>query len=231
MLAEGHREWVRGLGRLVDDAALREAIGGAARRDVVGRYGCDAQASDAADFLSAVLERGSGGERPLPEVIELEAESGSEVALEPGDALFDGHQFAAERGGPLLPGQEVEQSFECRRDGLCRIDLRVGTYVRHNPHDVEFTVLDDADRILARKVVGADRFVDRRFVSVELDRPWMESAGRRVRIRAEAPGATAGNAILLWHAPCAAGGLKIGGIEQAGRTLSFRSFLAPGVAG
>jgi glycosyltransferase involved in cell wall biosynthesis len=231
MLAEGHEEWLRGLERLVDDAGLREALGGAARRDVIARYGCDAQAAETAAFVAAVLERGSGAARPLPEVIELEAESGSEVALEPGDALLDAYQFTAERGGPLLPDQTVEQSFECRRDGLRRIDLRVGTYVRRNQHDVEFTVLDDADRILARKVVGADRFVDRRFVSVELDQPWMESASRRVRIRVEAPGATPDNAILLWHAPCARGGLKIGGIEHSGRSLSFRSFSAPGVVG
>ena len=114
---------------------------------------------------------------------------------------------------------------------LSRADVEQGAVLACQTTVASDLLVAVPDRILARKVVGADRFVDRRFVSVELDRPWMESAGRRVRIRAEAPGATAGNAILLWHAPCAAGGLKIGGIEQAGRTLSFRSFLAPGVAG
>jgi hypothetical protein len=100
----------------------------------------------------------------------------------------------------------------------------VGTYVRRNAHDVILTVLDESGAVLGRRTVPAAAMLDRAFVSVELDRPLADSAGRTLRVRAAAPGAAPGNEILLWHAPASIGELQIGGERLPGRTLTFRSF-------
>ncbi len=227
MLCGSQAEWRDGLERIVSEPALRDALGKAVRREVNVRYGVDAQVDELVTVLAEILDRGAGESRPLPAELPLEAGTGSNVAIEPGDAVFDRYQLDAESGGPLGPGREVEQRFTCGRDGLSRVDVRVGTYARRNEHDVYFSLYDDRGALLAEATVAAARLVDRCFVGLELDEPYRDSAGRSVAIRASAPDASEGNEILLWHASSEMGGLMIGGEEQEGRALSFRTFAQP----
>lgn len=223
LLCRDPAEWEGALSRLIADPGLRRTMGLAARTDVCTRYGGDAQADDLVGILDEIFERGPSPNRSTPEAIPLEAGVRSVVALEPGDAIFDAYQLSAESGGPLRPGAEIEQRFTCRRDGLRRVDVRVGTYARTNDHDVHLSLQDETAAVLAESRLPASQFVDRRFVSLELPAP-VEAAGRSFTIRAEAPNATDGNEILLWHAPSEVGGLTIGGREEEGRSLSFRTF-------
>jgi len=85
-------------------------------------------------------------------------------------------------------------------------------------------VLDDSGDLVGRRAVDGTTLADRTFVAVELDRPLADSAGRELRLRAEAPGAKPGEEISLWYAPSDAGGLSVGGLERPGRGLAFRSF-------
>lgn len=224
MLCASDTEWSIALGRLVTDPALRQSLGLAAMRDVRARYDGNAQVGEFIDVLAEVFDRGSLGERELPDEISLEAGEGSIVAIEPGDAVFDRYQLAAESGEALRPGAEVEQRFTALRDGLERIDVRVGTYGRSNEHDVRLSLHEEDDSVLAEATVSAAHFVDRRFVPLTLDRPHAESAGRNLTLRVSAPDAREGNEILLWQAPSELGGLAIGGREYDGRALSFRTF-------
>jgi hypothetical protein len=128
----------------------------------------------------------------------MEAGGGSAVALEPAAAPYDAHQLDAVRGDPLRPGADVVQWIECRADGLARVDVRVGTYARKNRHAVVFQVCEENGTLLATRTVAAEHMVDRSFVAIPLDEPLRDSAGRRLRLSAVAPGAGPGNEILLW---------------------------------
>jgi hypothetical protein len=176
------------------------------------------------DVLDEIAERGPCHEGPAPSPIPMEAGGGSCVALEPAAARFDAYQLAAESGGPLGPGSEVEQSFVCRGDGLWRVDVMVGTYARRNAHRVLLEVLDDGGTVRGWREVAAAKLVNQTFVSVELDAAVEDSAGRAFVLRASAPEARSGNEILLWHAPVGGDALTIGGAPVPGRTLTFRSF-------
>ncbi len=226
LLCRSESDWRDGLARLVDDAALRSSLAEAARRDVETTYSADAQVDDVVDVVVDLLDCAGWNSSDPPEPVMLEAGEGSHVAVEPGDAVFDRYQLDAEAGGALGPGGDVEQRFTCLRDGLTRVDVRVGTYARRNDLDVHLALHDEQGTRLARATVDASRMVDRLFVSVELPEPLRESAGREITIRATAPEACEGNEILLWHAPSDLGGLTIGGVEQPGRALSFRAFSA-----
>ena len=231
LLCDDARGWEESLRRLVESAPLREALGAAARRDVRARYDAAAQADDLVSVLAEIVDRAAdrrnGSKGPLPAPLDLEAGEGSEVALEPPACPYDAYQLEAESGGPLRPGREIEQTFTCARDGLRRVDVLVGTYARRNDHDVLLSVHDAGGATLGARRVPAAHLLDRHFVSVELDEPLDDSAGRTVSVRARAPEAVPGNEILLLHGPSELGGLTIGGEAVAGRSLAFRTFAAP----
>ena len=44
------------------------------------------------------------------------------------------------------------------------------------------------------------------------------------RAKAEAPGASPGDEVLLWHGASGIGALRVGGEVVPGRALAFRSF-------
>jgi glycosyltransferase involved in cell wall biosynthesis len=224
LLADCAESWEGELGRLIADPGLRAGLGRAARRDVYRRYCPLVQRHALEAILREIVTRGprEGGKALSP--IAMEAGGGSLVALEPESCVYDACQLEAESGGPLGPQQEVEQSFVCRRDGVWRVDVRVGTYARRNQHEVLFTVLDDRGSMRGRRSVSAAFLVDRSWVAIDLAAPIRDSAGRCLTIRAEAPEAREGNEVLLWHAPSDAGNLTIGGRAVPGRSLAFRSF-------
>lgn len=227
LLAESFVEWESSLARLVESHETAERLGEDARRDVMRRYAPSAGADDLHEWLADLLARRSEGEaravsRASP--IVMEAGGGSAVALEPPAAAYDAHHLDAESGEALRPGEEVEQRFTCREDGLFRVDVRVGTYARKNRHAVVFDVRDEHGTALGRRVVPAEHMVDRSFVAVPLDEPLRDSAGRTIRVTAAAPEAAPGNEVLLWRAPSQRGGLRIGGRPCDGFELSYRSF-------
>jgi glycosyltransferase involved in cell wall biosynthesis len=222
-LADSLDDWEARLVGALADPEEATRLGAAARRDALRRYGPDAALDDLHEWFAALLERpprATAMSSPVP----MEAGGGSAVALEPAAAPYDAHQLEAERGDPLRPGAEVEQTIECRGDGLFRIDVRVGTYARTNRHGVVFQVRDDGGQVLATRTVPAERMVDRSFVAIELDEPLADSAGRTVRLSASAPDAGPDNEILLWRARSERGGLSIGGRPAEGWELSYRAF-------
>jgi len=224
LLADDVDSWQKALERLVLGAEERATVARSARRDVYRRYTPLVQDGTLLDLLEEVAERGPSQLGPAPSPIPMEAGGGSCVALEPAAARYDAYQLAAESGGPLVLGAEVEQQFVCRGDGLWRVDVMVGTYARRNAHRVLLEVLDDAGVVCGRREVAAAKLVNQSFVSVELEAPVEDSAGRAFVVRASASEAGPGNEILLWHAPVGGDGLRIGGAPVPGRTLTFRSF-------
>lgn len=223
LLAPDEEAWERALASLLADPHARATLARRARRDVCFRYGPRVQDAGLLAILDEIDERGPIAKGPAPSPIPMEAGGGSLVALEPASAAYDAYQLAAESGGPLRPGAEVEQTFRCATDGLRRVDVMVGTYGRRNTHRVLLEVLDESGAVRGSREVPAAKLVDRAFVSVDLDEP-ADSAGRTFTLRASAPEAREGNEILLWTAPSALEGLTIGGETIAGRTLTFRTF-------
>ena len=224
LLAADEEEWGRALERLVRTDEERSSLARLARRDVYRRYSPLVQDADLLAIFDEIAERGPCHEGPAPSPIPMEAGGGSCVALEPAAAAYDAYQLDAESGGPLGPGNEVEQEFVCRRDGLRRVDVMVGTYARRNAHRVVLELLDDSGGVRGRREVAGAKLVNQTFVSLALDAPVEDSAGRTFTLRATAPEARAGNEILLWHAPSELEGLRVGGDPIPGRTLTFRSF-------
>lgn len=224
LLAADPDAWSQALERLLLGEEERATVARSARRDVYRRYTPLVQDGALLDILDAIDERGPCHEGPAPSPIPMEAGGGSCVALEPAAARYDSYQLAAESGGPLGPGTEVEQTFVCRGDGFWRADVMVGTYARRNAHQVVLEVLDETGAVRGRREVAAAKLVNQGFVSVELDAPVEDSAGRAFVLRASAPEARSGNEILLWHAPVGGDGLRIGGERVPGRTLTFRTF-------
>jgi len=224
LLAGNEEEWQRALERLVLGDEVRDCLARMARRDVYRRYSPLVQDGALLAILDEIAQRGPCHEGPPPSPIPMEAGGGSCVALEPSAAAYDAYQLDAESGGPLGPGNEVEQAFVCQGDGLRRIDVMVGTYARRNAHRVLLELVDDGGTVRGRRELAGAKLVNQSFVSLALDAPIEDSAGRTFVLRATAPAARAGNEILLWHAPSALDGLRVGGDPVPGRTLTFRSF-------
>lgn len=224
LLAPDQDAWERALTGLLADGHARATLARRARRDVFFRYGPRVQDASLLAILDEVAERGPSAAGPAPSPIPMEAGGGSLVALEPAAAAYDVHQLLAESGGPLRPGAEVEQAFTCCTDGLRRVDVMVGTYARRNAHRVLLEIVDESGDVRGSRELPAAKLVNQTFVSVDLDAPAGDSAGRTFTVRASAPEAREGNEILLWTAPSAMEGLAIGGTPVPGRALTFRTF-------
>jgi glycosyltransferase involved in cell wall biosynthesis len=224
LLAPDEDAWERALASLLADGHARGTLARRARRDVFFRYGPRVQDAGLLAILDEIAERGPIAKGPAPSPIPMEAGGGSLVALEPAAATYDAHQLVAESGGPLRPGTEVEQTFTCGTDGLRRVDVMVGTYARRNVHRVLLDVVDEHGEVRGRREVPAAKLVNQTFVSVDLEEPAGDSAGRPFTLRAAAPDAREGNEVLLWTAPSPLEGLVIGGRPVPGRTLTFRTF-------
>ncbi|HYC23323.1 MAG TPA: glycosyltransferase [Candidatus Bathyarchaeia archaeon] len=224
LLAGDAAVWEESLARVVSDPALRSTLGRAARRDVYRRSSPLVGRGALRAVLTEILRRGRRLRGPAPSPIPMEAGGGASVALEPAAAIYDAHQLEAESGGALGPGREIEQSFACKRDGVWRVDVLVGTYARRNRHRVRFRLLDDAGHVCGERTVPAASMVDRSWVAIELAAKLADSAGRSLRLIAEAPEAQPGNEVLLWTAPSPLGELRIGGAPVPGRALTFRTF-------
>jgi glycosyltransferase involved in cell wall biosynthesis len=223
-LAAAPADWEEAIAGLVGDRGGRQALARLARRDVAFRYGPKVQAEALAETVEEVLARGPANHAALPEPIAVDAGEGSSVALEPAANAYDAHQLDAEAACEIVAGSAVEQPFVCRRDGLWRVDVLVGTGWRPRRHHVQLSVIDEEGAVLGRRVLAASTLVDRTFAAVELDRALEHSAGRMLRVRVEAPDTATGEETSVWHAPSITGGLRAGDALVEGRSMVFRSF-------
>lgn len=226
-LAGDEAEWEAAVVELASDPDRRSALARAARRHVVFRYGPHVQADALVDGMVDVVARGARpGRPPLPEPVALDGdgEEGSCVALEPADLPWDGWQLVADEGSTVGPGRPIEQEIPVRSSGLRRVDVMVGTSWRRNRHRLLLSLRDERGREVGRREVDAGRLVDRGWVSVEVEAGAEARPGEVVMLRADAPDASPGNEVLLWHGASAAGALRVGGETLRGRALAFRSF-------
>ncbi|MFM8409909.1 MAG: hypothetical protein ACKOCT_06500, partial [Alphaproteobacteria bacterium] len=99
-----------------------------------------------------------------------------------------------------------------------------GTFWRRNRHALDLSLRDALGREIGRRRVDAERLVDRGWLSIEVDDAVGPSPGGVVTLRVEAPGASPGDEVLLWHGASAIGALRVGGEVVPGRALAFRSF-------
>ncbi len=101
--------------------------------------------------------------------------------------------------GELTGRKRIGQHFTARLDGLCRVDVSVGTYGRRNTRDIIFhlktspTAPDD----LATVQINASMLSDQGYVSF-LFPPQPDSRGRSYYFIIESPDSVPGDAITLW---------------------------------
>ncbi len=218
--------WEEGTVRLLSDPELALHLGRSARHQVVRDYSPERTAEQSLAAINSILSAGARAGRVSPEPMPEEAdETGSCVALEPGGRCYDQARLDADAVEPLADGVPIEQRWVCRGDGVWRVDLRVCTYWRSHRQTVDVSVMDEGGKRLGGRRVPAAGFVDRAFISVELERPLERSAGQTLRVRAELEGG-ASEPPGLWTAADDTGGLTVGGVPRPGRGLSLRSFAA-----
>ena len=101
--------------------------------------------------------------------------------------------------GELTGRQRIGQQFIARRDGLCAVDVLVGTYGRRNTRDILFRLKESpaAGRDLATVRVNASLLSDREYVRFAFA-PQPDSGGKAYYFCIESPEAIAGDAITLW---------------------------------
>jgi glycosyltransferase involved in cell wall biosynthesis len=165
--------------------------------------------------------------------------------LEPENALAGAAQLSRDTPSPfLLPGRAVGQAFRATADGLCRIDVAVGTDGRVNSHRLVVHLteasaglpttsdIDGAAPELRRVTIDAATLADGAWVAAEFA-SLTDSAGRALYVWVESEGASEGNAVTLWtyergwgeEVP---GGLHIDHHAVPG-SLCFRTFHRPSV--
>jgi hypothetical protein len=138
----------------------------------------------------------------------------------------------------------VGQAFRATADGLCRIDVAVGTDGRVNSHRLVVHLteasaglpttsdIDGAAPELRRVTIDAATLADGAWVAAEFA-SLTDSAGRALYVWVESEGASEGNAVTLWtyergwgeEVP---GGLHIDHHAVPG-SLCFRTFHRPSV--
>lgn len=192
LLAATRADWDAALRALAGDAGLRRRLGNAARDDVALRAGPEAQA----DALIAALEelRRTAPVRPSSAAGATAANADAfagEVGrydLEPGDALPDTGVPARDGSSPVLtPGRSVGQIFRAETDGLCRVDVAVGTDGAARAPAVVVRVAagpDTRDAVLRRVDVAAGAIADDAWIAAEFT-PIPDSAGRTFYIWVE----------------------------------------------
>lgn len=133
----------------------------------------------------------------------------------------------------LEAGRVVRQSFECRAEGLHRVDVMTGTYGRANDGTVEVTLTDElAGETIARRELSAASLPSNDWLELDFA-PRPDSAGRRYVLEVRAAGASAGRAAMLWSAVAAGNPLPPASVDGVAgdRVLWVRTFSAPSRVG
>ena len=235
LLAATPEEWEDHLLALVDDVGLRRRLGNRARDDVFLHATPAAEAGALVDALSAVLVARAGAPVAATPVTAPDptrfADAGrydlpshalvADTAVEPSDTP----------SGFLVAGRSVGQRFRARADGLCRIDLRVGTDGRRHAQRLAIQVAaSPADRHapIRRAEVEAADLADGAWVAASFE-PISDSAGRELYVWVQSADAAA-SAVTLWtyvhgHGDTPPGGLHLDHVPVLG-SLTFRAFCA-----
>ncbi len=129
LLAATHEDWLHGLDTLVRDPGLRRRLGNAARDDVFLHAAPETQAGVLVDTLTALARRHRApAGLPPPRAAAIPADGVGRYDLEPDDAIPGSTQPARDGCSPVLAhGRTVGQTFVADMDGLCRIDVCVGS--------------------------------------------------------------------------------------------------------
>ncbi len=236
LLATTAREWEASLLGLIDDAGLRRRLGNRARDDVFLRATPAAQAEALVAALAASrteARRSPAGNdaTDAPDPSRFGGETGRHD-LPPHDLAAGGAVEASDTpSGVLAPGRSVGQRFRASADGLCRIDVRVGTDGRRHAYLLVFQLAASPDAratALRRIVVDASAAADQAWVAAVFP-PVPDSGGRDFYLWVEAPDATP-DAVTLWtyvrgHGDAPPGGLHLDHAPSSG-SLTFRTFHA-----
>jgi hypothetical protein len=145
--------------------------------------------------------------------------------LEPGCAV----EASDTPSAFLEPSRSLGQRFRASADGLCRVDVRVGTDGRPHRHRLAIQVsASPGDAAPLRRVsIDASTIADHAWVAASFD-PIPDSAGRDFYLCIESDGAAPGDAVTLWtyvrgHGDTPPGGLHLDHRLAPG-SLAFRTF-------
>lgn len=236
LLAGTVAEWEGALLALVDDPSLRRRLGNRARADVFLHATPAAQADALVAALAAVVadgdrgataRAGSAGAAAVPAATTF-AETGR-FAVEPDDLLPGPAVEASDTpSGFLVAGRVVGQVFRAGTDGLCRIDVRVGTDGRRHAQRLRVRVADAADpkRVLREHDIDAATLADGAWAAATFA-PIADSAGRELYVWIESADAIA-TGVTLWtyvhgHGDAPPDGLRLDHAPASG-SLTFRTF-------
>lgn len=128
----------------------------------------------------------------------------------------------------LTPGRVVRQAFQCRDEGLRRVDVMTGTYGRMNDGSIAVRLLDeDTGDEIARREVAATNLPSNDWFTLDFA-PRPDSAGRRYVVEIGAQGASPERAAMLWSAVAEGNALPTVVVDGAAtdRVLWMRTFSA-----
>lgn len=104
--------------------------------------------------------------------------------------------------GELVPEQSVVQSFTARRDGLSRIDVKVGTYARVNTGTLTLHLREHPDGPDIRSLaVDVSKLRDNAYLPFTFEPIW-DSADRQYYLVLTSSGSREGNAVTVWASRC-----------------------------
>ena len=230
LLAAIEDEWETQLLALIDDAGARRRLGNRARDDVFLHATPEAQA----DALVTALRAVGGSKRgvaPLAHAAPDPAQFGEvgRYDLAPDD-LVPGTtvEMSDTPSVFLVEGRAVGQRFTATADGLCRIDVRVGTDGRRSDHAVTFALADStgpAANPLRQATIVPDPVADGAWIALAFD-PIAASAGRDFYFWLES--SASASTVTLWtyargHGDTPPSGLHVDHAPSVG-SLAFRTF-------
>ncbi|MCC6766207.1 MAG: glycosyltransferase [Deltaproteobacteria bacterium] len=240
-LASTPADWEQRLLALVDDPALGRRLGNRARDDVFLHATPAALADALVDALVDALARArelaarrpptAGATAPTPAAF---AEVGRcDLApddLEPGTAV----ETSDTPSGFVTGGRTFGQAFRASAEGLCRVDVRVGTDGRRHPHRLHVRLAESphARTPLRAAVVDAAALADGAWVAATFA-PIENSAGRELYFWVESDGGAA-TGPTLWTSVAGPGDAPPGGLHldhaPARGSLTFRTYHRPATA-
>src|SRR4029450_6048768 len=130
--------------------------------------------------------------------------------------------------GELLPGAVLEQSFEIQLKSLSAVEIRFGTYGRHNSGTLDFRLFSGDEREpLVRQQLDVGALRDNVFHRFEFS-PTPSAVGASFRLTLQVLDSKPDNAITVWCARNADPRLRlsINGATREGVALNFKSFAA-----
>lgn len=225
-LATTETEWAAHLLALIDDAGLRHRLGNRARDDVFLHATPTAQADTLVAALTAIARRAAPGRDVAPPAASAFATDVGRYDLAPDDLVPGAAVEARDTPtGIRGPGRSVGQRFRATHDGLCRLDVQIGTEGRPQGSRLSIVLTTTVDAVatpLRRVVVDGAASAGDAWVAATFD-PISDSGGRDLYLWVEAV-----DALTVWtytrgHGDTPPGGLHLDHAPASG-SLTFRTF-------